>query len=306
MGSAVSQDHLTERAREILTWSDEERIRYIKTFRWIGYTRAREIRDRLEDLLGDPTEPHYDRGRAQNLLIVGNTFNGKTQLARRFQRDFPARDNADGETIYAPVVSFHAPSVADEGRFYEEILKVLFAPYRKTDKASQKQDQAIGILQETGTKMLMIDEFHHLLTGTARKQGEVRNVIKYIGNELKIPLVALGTKEALRFLRSDPHLDSRFDKEVLPNWKKDAEYGRLLVSFEKTLPLAKPSNLTANDMATRLLTMSEGLLGELSKILTRSAVIAIRTGTERIDEDALNALKWVPVSKRRAEVEKLL
>ena len=60
MISAVPKDHLSKRAREILNQGDEERIRYIKKFRWIGYTRAREIRDRLEDLLGDPIEKHDD------------------------------------------------------------------------------------------------------------------------------------------------------------------------------------------------------------------------------------------------------
>src|ERR1041384_3770860 len=65
-------NHLNESAREALKLSIEERIARIRAARWIGYTRAREILDQLEDLL-----THPKKHRMPNLLISGATHNTK-------------------------------------------------------------------------------------------------------------------------------------------------------------------------------------------------------------------------------------
>jgi hypothetical protein len=47
--------------------------------------------------------------------------------------------------------------------------------------------------------------------------------------------------------------------------------------------------------------MSEGTIGELSSLLNRAAVRAIRTGEERITPKLLDDLQWTAPSKRREE-----
>ncbi len=44
----------------------------------------------------------------------------------------------------------------------------------------------------------LIDEIHNVITGPVNKQRLFLNVLKYLGNDLQIPIVGLGTKEALR------------------------------------------------------------------------------------------------------------
>lgn len=185
--------HLTERAREVLTYTEEDRILHIRSPRWIGYTRTNKIRDQLQDLI-----THPKTNRMPNLLIVGPTNNGKTELVRKFLADNPADDNLSGESIHIPVVLFQAPPEADEGRLYEELLKKLFAPFKETDKASRKQHQAMGLLQRIETKVLVIDELHHVLSGTARQQRRVLQAIKYLGNELQI-LLSSGWARRMRY-----------------------------------------------------------------------------------------------------------
>jgi hypothetical protein len=48
-----------------------------------------------------------------------------------------------------------------------------------------------------------------------------------------VPLVGIGTAEAIRAVQADPQLANRFNPEILPKWKLDQEYLRLLASFEK-------------------------------------------------------------------------
>jgi hypothetical protein len=52
--------------------------------------------------------------------------------------------------------------------------------------------------------------------------------------------------------------------------------------------------------------MSEGTIGELSRILVAAATEAIRSGRERIDEKALREIDWQPPSARKRRAEGLL
>jgi len=269
--------------------------------RWIGYTRAKQLLAKLDDLLTHP-KTH----RMPNLLIVGDTNAGKTMLANRFVQLHPADDNPDGDAAIVPVLAIQAPPGPDEGRFYNAILEALFAPYNPRERVAQKQVQVLRILKGVGLRMLIIDEVHNVLTGPVTKQRQFLNVLKYLGNDLQIPLVGLGTKEALRAVQADPQLANRFEPAALPRWQLNQELQMLLASFERALPLREPSRLADEQLARKLLVLSEGSLGELSSLLTAAAVYAVQSGAERIDEQVLAAIAWVPPSERRRQAERLV
>jgi len=126
--------HLSSQTAELLTLSDHARIQRIRSPRWIGYPQAKEILTKLEDLLTYP-KSH----RMPNLLIVGDTNNGKTMLVERFHSLHPASDEPDGVAVKVPVLVVQAPPVPDEGRFYNAILELLFAPYKPADRVDKKQ-----------------------------------------------------------------------------------------------------------------------------------------------------------------------
>lgn len=292
--SAQAYPYLSEKAIAILSYSDEDRITYIRSPRWIGYPKAKEILDTLEELLNFPT-----LNRMPNLLIVGDTNNGKSMLVERFSRKHPANDNPEGSASLVPVLLIQAPPVPDEGRFYNIILERLFAPYRPADRVDKKQVQVMKVLKQIGLKMLIIDEIHHMLAGHMLRQKAFLNVIKYMGNELRIPIVGVGTRDAYRAIQTDAQLANRFDPMALPRWKLDEDFQRLLVSFERMLPLKKPSGLNEDDLAGRLYAMCEGYLGELSRLLCAAAVVAVQTGREHIDRKLLDGMGWVAPSERR-------
>ena len=63
-------EHLEAQTREMLAKPAAERIRYIKTIKWIGYPKTVEILDEMEDLIDHP--PSH---RMPNLLIASPTNN---------------------------------------------------------------------------------------------------------------------------------------------------------------------------------------------------------------------------------------
>lgn len=297
----VKARHLHAAARGVLDLPAAERIEHLRRPRWIGYPRAKHLLDKLDDLLTHP-KTH----RMPNLLIIGDTNAGKTMLANRFVQLHPADDNPNGDAAIVEVLAIQAPPGPDEGRFYNAILEALFAPYNPRERVAQKQVQVLRILKGVGLRMLIIDEVHNVLTGPVNKQRQFLNVLKYLGNDLQIPLVGLGTKEALRAIQADPQLANRFEPAALPPWQLNQEFQMLLASFEQVLPLRKASRLADEQMARKLLTLSEGSLGELSVLLTSAAVYAVQSGTERIDEKVLTAIDWTLPSERRRRAERLV
>lgn len=297
----INLDHLHPNLHSWLDLPTEERLVRIRAPRWIGYPQANSILTKLDEALSYP-KTH----RMPNFLIVGDTNNGKTMLINRFCAKHPADDNPKGDYANVPVLLVQAPPTADEGRFYNAILDLLFAVYKNHDRIDKKQFQVIALLKTLGLKMLIIDEIHHILAGSTNRQKVFLNVIKYLGNELQIPIVGVGTKDAYRAIQSDPQLSNRFNPLVLPRWQLDDSFLSLLVSFERMLPLKKPSNLHDTTMASQLLSMSEGYIGELSTLLNEAAIYAIKNGIESITMKVLKSIDWIAPSSRKRQLDRLV
>lgn len=284
--------HLHPVAVENIDQPPEVRIQWLKKTRWIGYPRAQEIMGKLEDLVRHPREP-----RMPNMLLIGGTNNGKTRLIRSFAQRHMADENSGGEHIIAPVLYTQAPPAPNEAGFYSEILRTLFEKV-PTSSTDAKRARVIQVLRGVQLKVLIIDELHNILAGASVKQQQFLNMIKYLGNELQISIVGCGTGDLLRAVSIDPQIQNRFIPEILPKWQMSKEYRQLLLSFERVLPLKKPSDLHDPQLAAKILAMSEGTIGELSALLNAAAVHAIGGGIEQITADVLNACDYVSPSDR--------
>jgi hypothetical protein len=297
-------EHLASKAREVLALTNDERIRHIQEDRWVGYGKANEIIARLEDLLVHPKV-----GRMPNMLIIGKTNNGKSHLVKHFRALHPAKDNPTGEGLIVPVLYIEAPDKPDISHLYGSILTILCVPHKASEKEEIKLAQVIKVLKSIELGIIVIDELHNLIAGPLLKQKSFLNAIKYIGNQIERSIVGVGTVDALRAIQVDEQLSNRFAPAVLPTWQLDMEFLKLLASLEKIIPLRDPSNLTEKNMAMKLHAMSEGTIGELSRLLNMAAIWAIRhtkAGTpEQIDEKAINSCGFIAPSKRKEEARKV-
>ncbi|NOU58878.1 TniB family NTP-binding protein [Marinifilum caeruleilacunae] len=287
--------HLHPRTAKIVeNFTDENRIFSIKKPKWIGYTHAHTILKKLENLRDYPRNL-----RMPNLLLVGDSNNGKTILLNKFTEENKSYVEEASQEKRIPILMIQAPPDPDEKRFYNTILESLFAPYKSSEKIEMRQQRVIHLLRKVQLKMLIIDEIHHLLAGTMAKQRSFLNVLKYLANELMIPFVCSGTREALHAIQTDPQLANRFEPKVLPRWQNDEDYLRLLASFERILPLKNASLLIENSLASTILLKSEGLIGEISKILELSSILAIESGIEKINQNILENIDYTPPSERK-------
>lgn len=280
--------------------TEDDRILSLRQDVWIGYERAVQVRDQLDMLLRFP-RTH----RMPNCAVIGETNNGKTMLLKNFCKRHNPPDDPNAEKTVLPALMIQTPPEPDEGRLYYALLQRLCAERSAREAVDSKFARLKLILQHLETQMLIFDEFAHALAGSDKKLRRFLNSLKYLGNELQMPIVVSGTPEVLNALSSDPQLANRFKPAFLPKWTADrmVEFARFVVSIEPRLGLKETSNLMTTDALNGLLRYSEGLLGEVVELLRVLAQEAIKSGAERIEESmieqkTLKRLGWVVPSER--------
>jgi hypothetical protein len=293
----MDYEHIHPDFRHVMALTDAERMAFLDQPRWIGYHGAQQVIDTMQGLMRKPTRP-----RMPNLLIVGEPNNGKTTIVRRFQ-ELCGKSYVDEEAEpVKPVIVAEAPPSADEKGLCISILERFWAPYRAADAVAKLRYQVVHLMRSVKCRILVVDEFHSLLTGTPIKQREVMNAIKLLCNELAIPIVGVGTREAVRVLHTDPQHASRFDVVSLPLWELNQDFQRLLAGFEKVLPLKHRSELFRPQLASALHAISEGNLGNLHKLLIECALEAIRNGSEQITPQIVQGKAWIRPTRGVREV----
>lgn len=275
-----------------------DRLQALKRPLWIGYPRVLAISQQLEDIFNHP-KMH----RMPNLAVIGDTNNGKTMLLETFCRRHAPDEERYHEHPTLPILMLQTPPEPHEGRLYADILKTLFSSAGARETADAKLQRIRLLLTNLETRMIILDEFQNALAGTGARLRRFLNGIKYLGNELRIPIVVAGTPETLNVLQSDPQIANRFEPAFLPKWSLDDDYLRLLVTVEPRLGLKSTSRLHTPAIAQRLHEESEGTIGELMKLLQVLAKDAILSGREAISQEMvkrghLKTLGWKPPSLR--------
>ncbi len=293
------REHLHAEMRAFADEDDASRIRLMRTDRWISYARADAALAACEDLLTFPK-----RTRMPNLLLYGPTNNGKTMIVEKFRRAHPpmASEDAPHGIAQIPVLNVQMPPGPDEARFFEAILDAMAVP-PVSGAVAKRQATTVRFMRDTGVQLLVIDEAHNLLSGTALQQRRLLNLLRWLGNELKIPLVAAGTVEAFHAIQSDDQLANRFEPMPLPPWPKNQEYRQMLKTLEALLPLRRASGLAKHALAAKIHSATGGILGEVVVMITRTAVQAVTSGEERITAKLIDEAGYVsPAQRRRAAV----
>lgn len=288
--------HLSAAARVQLELSDDDRIRAIHGARWIPHPRARQALERLKFLFDYPK-----CARMQCLLIYGESGIGKTMVVEKFCRDHPSSFDRTSGVARIPVVSIQMPPAPDAKRFYTQLLSAVGAPSAPDERLHRLEYRTLTLFRQLQPRVIVIDEVHHLLSGTAREQRQSLNLLKFIANELRVCVVAIGTNDALIAVQTDQQVASRFEPCHLPRWGPTDEFRGFLAAFAKGLPLHAPSDVTDRQCVDMLLSRSNGITGRVTLILARAAEMSIRGRAECINADWIDrASRDLDLGPRRA------
>lgn len=285
-----SVEHLHESVRQIAQQSVEQRIAHLRQDRWVDYPIATSALGRLQTLLTTPR-----RTRMPCLLIFGDSGMGKTMIVEKFKRAHRPRFIAERGIENIEILAIQMPAIPSQNRFYGQILQALGAPYRPTDRLFAIETVTLSLLRELQPRMIVIDEVHHLLAGSAREQRAALNLLKFLANELQCAVVALGTIDARTAMQTDAQIASRFRPFELPRWRDGEPFRRFLMTYEQLLPLREPSRLVDHALARLILERSGGITGNITELLVQAAELALRNARESITTEFLegNTLETV-------------
>jgi len=296
---ALNHDFASDMLKTV-SEENRSRIHQMQSNSWIGYSKAISIRNQMQNLL---THPRTHR--MPNLALIAETNNGKTMLLKNFckQNNPPVDPNAEKTVL--PVLMIQTPPSADEGRLYYTILDRLCAAGSAREPEDSKLRRITIILRHLETKILVLDDFFNIGSSSPSRRRKFLNALRNLSIALEMPIIISGTPETLNILSIDPSIANRFKPLHLPKWSEERleDFARFVLSVEKTLLLEKPCQLCDEEGLLRLLTFSEGLIGEVVAIMRLLTEWAIRSGIESISSDIitrdnLKALGWVMPSDR--------
>ncbi|MEL3892124.1 TniB family NTP-binding protein [Ferrovibrio sp. MS7] len=265
---------------------------------WIPYPRASLGVRKLRDLLQAPRS-HRPRG----MLLYGETNSGKTTIARHFQNTInkERQRSTEGDDVPEdrPVIIVQSPPYASAEALLSSLLRSINAPFQETWRFERKLAQTLKLFPKSGIKMLMIDEIHNSLIRPHDKRVQFLNTIRYLSNELEIPVVVIGTDLALSTIQSDQQLGNRLEPFKLMPWMADNEFARFLGGILKHLGLSPLPAVKSKKFCDKVINMTDGLTGEIWSLSVQVAEFMCEQNIEVLDEGVLDAIAWVRPQERR-------
>jgi len=289
-------DHLAAETRAIIDGSAVERLAFMRRAKWFGYVAADAILDDLESLLAYPISH-----RTPGMMLLGDSNSGKSALCLEFLSRHPNDPNPDGDAVQVPVLYIEMPPGPEQHLLYDTILTRLGQPFRAKDPLAIKLMQVRAVLSMISCRMLIIDEFQHVLGPRHDKRRVLLDTIKHMSNDLHLPIVLAGTSEAHLAVSKDQQLINRLAVTWMPTWTMNHDYRQLLATYEVMLPLRERSRLQNHETAGLILAKTEGRLGEIRDFLCLGVQEALRQGRESVDAEFLRGLRWVMPSKRHLQ-----
>jgi len=288
-GMTEAFTHVSASTAELLALSDEERLQAIHQDRWVTYARAGRVLQVVQSLLDLPRTT-----RMPSIAIYADSGMGKTMLMEKFRRDHPSRFNVDEGREVLPVLAIQMASRPTERRFYGHLLYEIGVPFGSRSTLVDLEIQALRNLKRMEVKVLLIDEVHNILAGTAGEQRVILNLLRYLSNELKLSLVCLGVGEAREAISGDVQLARRFEEVPLPRWQGNEEFQELVLTIVRNLPLRRPSVLSPRSLR-RILQATDGITARIFRLFNDLAIDAIRSGEERLRDEVVES--WRPLGE---------
>lgn len=270
----------------------------------IPHTAFAEARQRIEQCFAFSTA----KAEAEALAIVGQSGTGKTSVLRSFlSKHMPTRSE---EGMQIPILYASVPPMPTVNSLAGVMLAALSAPDCERGTENEKSRRVRTLMKETGTRMVMIDEFQHFYDrGKRQIMLHVADWLKVLIDETRSTLVVAGLPSCRVVIDENEQLARRFLAPVqLPrfSWTDPRQRGEFISILEEYhRHIAKELDLPvlhSEEMAFRFYLATGGLMGYLSKLLrtaVRDAADRNRKSITLNDLDLAHARAiWFDVSLR--------
>ncbi|RLL49804.1 transposase [Mariprofundus sp. EBB-1] len=227
------------------------------------------------------------------LAVLGESRTGKSRALEHFQNEYLQYRNAEGLTT--PILRIEVPSKPTVKGMLEELLHNIGDPSFDKGTESSKTIRLRKLMAESGTKMLILDEFQHFIDQASHNiQHHVADWLKILVDKTRVGLVVAGLPNCINVILSNDQLTRRF---MAPQYFKRFdwtiveernEFRNILFTLQEDLSPFDFPDLDSDDMSFRMYIASGGLIGYVIKILREATSIAVYAGTHSIDLEMIH------------------
>lgn len=238
------------------------------------------------------------------LALVGESRTGKSRVMEECASRHPSVRGPEGLTI--PILRAKTPSKPSVKNLAEELLKRLKDPKPEAGTEHSKTTRVHTLLQNTGVRMLVIDEFQHFCDrGTLRVMHHVADWLKVLVDEANVALVVVGLPTCLSVLHQNEQLAGRFLAPVqMPrfDWQNEElreEFLAIVGAFEESMgQYFDIPELTSDEMGFRMFVGTGGLIGYMTKFLRQAVWNALDQKKKSISLEDLSLAHTQSVWKK--------
>lgn len=212
--------------------------------------------------------------------FVGHSRTGKSFAFREFEAGFPPERTPEGlrkEVIYA-----QAPVRGTVKGLMEALLRALGDPLWMAGTYSNMLARLLNLLEEAQTKMIILDEFQHLIDkGQRAELNNTTDWLKALVEPNTFSLICVGLPTSKGLILRNEQLSNRFDPTIevpVYDWTQSNSqkvFRAILLTIQQKLAPFEMPELSKPDMALRMYLATGGRIGLLSKLLDRAVKNAI-------------------------------
>ncbi len=220
------------------------------------------------------------------MLVLGPAGVGKSTLMKRYLRNHPAEDTAEG--LIMPVLTSTIPMPATMKNMAESLLDRLGDRLVDRGTLAQKTRRLRRLIHECKVELIVLDEFQHFIE---RDRGlviqTVADWLKNLISETGVPVVLIGMPDARKVLLANEQLRRRFSHQLHLekfSWSDERfreEFRRILNAVDGALPFRTSSGLA--DMADRFHAASSGLIAAVMKLIRAAAHRAVDENVDHLE-----------------------
>lgn len=280
------------RQRRAMLDAENQRIYDIMTRVKSAYFKTRNDEEllvklkRIERGIADEREPGHA------LTVLGESGSGKSTLVRKALKSLTTlQDYDDGYgNLMRPILYLTAPSSCTMSDLASEILERLGYENSVIGRGASVYHKVQRSLKNYDTKLLVIDEFQHVLQaprikGAAYVTDTLKNMLQ--DSSWPVHLVLVGLPEIDTLIERDPaeQMERRTDPFTVqdPKFAEDADYFEWIVTelVENRAGL-RLSYDQPNDLIERLMHGARSRFGLIMHLITWAIEDALESGTGEV------------------------
>lgn len=263
--------------------------RYIVENTLVPHTAFEKAVSRLEQCY------NYACGASEPICvaILGESRTGKSRALEECSTKHPQIRNEDGLTV--PILRVKTPSKPTVKSLAELMLKAMKDPKFDSGTENAKTNRLQILMESSGTKMVMLDEFQHFYDmGSHKIMHHVADWLKILVDDCHVALVVAGLEKCSVVINQNEQLAGRFlSPIIMPRFKWEnvehrEEFIGILGAFQDSIGSTFDiPDFDSADMAFRFYCGTGGLVGYLSKFLRQLVLNAIDNNRRSISIEDL-------------------